>query len=553
MNRFRVNGYIKVTLLYFLSVFAYLLIVHSFTIPVHIDVDEELYIAMAKSFHYTGTFQHSGSTLNYSCILYSIILSLAYYFYSPDNIMFSLRAIGVCIMLSSVFPTFLLSKKLLSNESHALYVTIFTVFLPSMMNTVYCMQEVLSYPLFLWVCYVIYTEIEQNKLHNISPRILLLAVLSCLCYFTKTYMIFLPICYCLLLLYEAINHKVSGMWKKIVLYMALCTLIYIVGKSFIYFTNNGISGSNHYSTQFSSLFPLTVRTLFCAISCMGCYLISLAFYWGVLPLVLPLTNFKQYNSNLKRFVFFLFSCLFILIPELVISIVLTEEGTVVVPHKILYRYFEVLEIPLLLIFLNAKNQFRLPRVIWKIYALIFGGLLGYYIYIGTNQRTAIMDAPVFLFMENITKYIIPHFNTIACICAIALIILVYILIQKKKIKKPINLFLIFSGTSVILFFIINLWQLPHYTNTIANGYQIQEEAIQVAKYYEKHRSEYDNVYYFPSENTPYAQALYAYFPVDIINVSPETTVPDATSNSLYIIWDESKQKYTTSTYSSFSQ
>ena len=90
MNRLHINYYSKILILYIFSVIGYLFFVHSFTIPVHIDVDEELYIAMAKSFHYTKTFQHSGSTLNYSCILYSMVLSLAYYFYSPENIMFAL-------------------------------------------------------------------------------------------------------------------------------------------------------------------------------------------------------------------------------------------------------------------------------------------------------------------------------------------------------------------------------------------------------------------------------------------------------------------------------
>lgn len=541
------NWYTKITLIYLFSIIMYLFYIHSFTIPVHIDVDEELYIAMAKSFHYTHTFQHSGSTLNYSCILYSMILSLAYYFYSPENIMFSLRAIGVCIMLSSIFPCFLLSKKLLSNDRHALYVTIFIVFLPSMMNTAYCMQETLSYPLFLWICYAIYTEIETGRLQDLSVRTIFIAILSCLCYFTKTYMIFLPICYCLLLLYEAISHKVSFIWKKLILYITVYALIFLLGKSFIYFTNNGVLGSNHYSTQFSNLFPLTARTLLCTISCIGCYLISLAFYWGVLPLILPLTNYKQYNSNLKRFIFFIFSCLFILIPELVISIVLTEEGTVIVPHKILYRYFEILEIPLLLIFLNAKDRLHLSPIVWKIYGLILGGLLGYYIYIGTNQRTAIMDAPVFLLMENITRYVVPHFNVIACICASILIILTYLLIQKKKIKKPVNLFLILSGVIVSLFFMVNLWQLPYYTNTIANGYKIQQEAILTAQYYNNHKEEYDKVFYVVSENAPYAQALYAYFPIDIIDISLKNTIPDTSLNSLYIIWDETKQVYITST------
>ena len=158
-----------------------------------------------------------------------------------------------------------------------------------------------------------------------------------------------------------------------------------------------------------------------------------------------------------------------------------------------------------------------------------------------------MDAHVFLLMENITKYIVPNFNAIACICASVLTILAYLLIQKKKIKKPVNLFLILSGVIVLLFFMVNLWQLPYYTNTIANGYQIEREAILTAKYYNNHKDEYDKVFYIVSENAPYAQAVYAYFPVDIIDISSKTPLPDTSLNSLYIIWDENQQTYVTST------
>ena len=85
---------------YLLAVMGYTLWVSNFTIPVHIKVDEELYISMARSFHYEGVFSENGVRLNYSCILYSMLISLAYYFCTPENIIFGMRVIGVCTMLS---------------------------------------------------------------------------------------------------------------------------------------------------------------------------------------------------------------------------------------------------------------------------------------------------------------------------------------------------------------------------------------------------------------------------------------------------------------------
>ena len=63
--------------LYILGVIGYAFFVSRFTIPVHLTVDEELYISMARSFHYQGHFSQGGILLDYTCVLYSMLLSLA--------------------------------------------------------------------------------------------------------------------------------------------------------------------------------------------------------------------------------------------------------------------------------------------------------------------------------------------------------------------------------------------------------------------------------------------------------------------------------------------
>lgn len=182
--------------LYLVGVFFYLGIVKVFTIPVHLKVDEELYISMARSFHYEGVFSKNGDILDYSCVLYSMILSLAYYFYSPENILFLFRLINVLIMLSSVFPVYFIGKIVMEDEHNALLVSSFSVFLPSIMDVAYCMQEVLAYPLFLWCIYFIFKEIEKDGFYCVSKNDVIISLISVMCYFTKTYMIFIPLVYC---------------------------------------------------------------------------------------------------------------------------------------------------------------------------------------------------------------------------------------------------------------------------------------------------------------------------------------------------------------------
>ena len=110
----------KIALLFCGAVIIYGIIISFFTSTVHIDVDEELYVALARSFHYNGRFEYENQILNYSCVLYSMLISLDYYFYSPETILFSMRIIGVIAMCSSVFPIYLLAKGVLSDSKKAL-------------------------------------------------------------------------------------------------------------------------------------------------------------------------------------------------------------------------------------------------------------------------------------------------------------------------------------------------------------------------------------------------------------------------------------------------
>ena len=532
----------KVVILYIVAVLVYSFWIHYFTIPVHLEVDEELYISMAKSFHYMGSFVHEGNVLNCSCVLYSMLLSLAYFFYSPETIMFKMRLIGTVVMLSSIFPIYLLGKKILDNEKRALIVSAFFCILPSTGNVAYCMQEVLCYPLFLWIVYMIYCEMSKEKLSRITMEFWGVVILGTACYFAKTYMIFVSIVYFFLVVLDAVMKRDRRGIVKLILYVFACMGMYIFGKSFIMYCNDGVLGSNHYSSQFSNLFPITVKTFVTAFTCSVIYLIALLFYWGVLPIVLPVYNYGKYSKQDRQMVIFLVMSVVILIGEIVIGIVLTEEGSVLLPHKVLYRYFQILEIPILLVFLKGLDNYDMPRWIWSCYLVVLGGLALYYFSIGKNQRTAIMDAPIFLLMENINRFIIPHFNLLICGLSGGVIFIIYVLKKRGIISNYGITFLRLSSIFIVLFWIVNMFQLPYYTNVIANGKNIEKSAVELAKYYENNRDKYEAVCYIDEDNCGYERALYAYFPIDIMNVSAEPEI-ELNDHILAIQWDENVQRY----------
>lgn len=136
------------TIIFAIVVVGYGVFVTLFSSPVHVGVDEELYISMARTFHYEGKFMMGGELLNYNCVLYSMLISLAYYFYSPERIMLIIRLIGVISMCSSVYPVGLLAYRVLKDKRKALFITVVLSMMPYMFDVAYAMQEVLSYPLF---------------------------------------------------------------------------------------------------------------------------------------------------------------------------------------------------------------------------------------------------------------------------------------------------------------------------------------------------------------------------------------------------------------------
>lgn len=144
-------GFLTVVMVYGVAVFFFTSIVHGGGAG-----DEGLYLELAKSFHYKGKFECQNQLKNYSCILYSMLISVAYYFYSPRWILFIMRMIGVVAMSSSIFPLYFLAKDVYGEEKKAVKVGAFMMLMPYMLDTAYIMQEVLSYPLFLWAVYLLY-------------------------------------------------------------------------------------------------------------------------------------------------------------------------------------------------------------------------------------------------------------------------------------------------------------------------------------------------------------------------------------------------------------
>lgn len=504
------NQKTKITLLYLSSIIVYGIIASLFTSTVHIDVDEELYVALAKSFHYNGRFEYGSQLLDYSCVLYSMLISLAYYFYSPATILFCMRMIGVIVMCSSIFPIYFLAKDVLKDDKKAFTLSAFLSIMPYMFDSAYLMQEVLSYPLFMWTLYFLYKTYEEKNRRK-KVFLILAAIFSVLCVFTKTYMFFIPITLNLCIMYYVVKGKRI---KEYITSTAIYDGVYLMlfaGMYFWVFAINGFEqGSNHYSSQISRLFPIGLNTIiFGAIGC-GIYFTFLVINTGFLPIS---TVFAKWHHEKQKswFINFVVISIVFLVLEIVFMIVLTEEGTGTLPHKFLFRYFQIFVPPILILFIKYKEESKLISSLRYILAMeaTLGIALVYFILMQGKTRQAIIDGHLFLFLENAARYIVPYADVIAMILLMSILAVVYLWSRKKNENVQTILRAVVVG--MMFFWIVEVIQLPYYNNTIAGGKQIQNDSIKIAEYLNKENYEY--VYYVykdEEEQNSYKRNFYGY-------------------------------------------
>lgn len=511
----------KIILLYLCMVIVYGMIAMIFTSTVHVEVDEEIYIALAKSFHYNGRFEYGNQLLNYSCVLYSMLISLAYYFYSPTTILFSMRLIGVIVMCSAVFPVYLLAKDILKDEKKAFSVSLFLSFMPYMFDSAYIMQEVLAYPLFMWTLYFLtkaYTrESKSNRIF-----IVLAAIASVLCVFTKTYMFFIPITLNLCVGYYILKKiTVKEYLVKTIVYDGIYIGSFIGMNIGVLAVNEFQKGSNHYTSQISNLFPIGIDTFISGAVVCAIYLSLLIINTGILPLSIILE--KWFREKNKSWIGnFIIISLFFLVVEIVFMIVLTEEGTGTLPHKFLFRYFQIFVPPVLILFTKYQKESKLFNSFKSVvyFETVLCIALVYFLCIQGKTRQAIIDGHLFLFLENVSKYIFPYADVIAVLILMLVIAMIYF--RNKKEKECLQIIGKVVTAGIVLFWCVQVIQLPYYNNVVAGGKQIQADSIKIAEYLNDESYEY--VYYVykdENEETSYIRNFYGYIrqPYQIIHES----------------------------------
>lgn len=499
----------KIVGIYLISILIYGIFVSFISSTVHIGCDEELYLELAKSLHYSGKFRFNGAPATYNSVLYSVLLSFVYYFYSPEKILFLMRLLGTITMCSAVFPIWKLSSKVLKNQKYAVIFSGTTLLLPYMFECGYLMQEVLSYPLFMWTIYFLCCSNESDWENK--KWISLSAIFSVMCFFCKTHLFFIPIIVNFIFLVEIC--KKERKWKS-VLSLFGYDAIYCLLTAVLYFAilsiNNFEKGSNRYVDQFSNLLPITAMTMICALSLSIIIVCLFIFCTGIIPIISVLSNhniFKDGNKYLFRIT--LYSCAFMVFETVFLSTI-PEEGLGLFPHRFLFRYFHMLSPLVLLLAVKVCEETKtlLGKKSWISIMLVSLVCVYYFVMMQGKTTQGIVDGFVFLLLENLARFLMPYGDAIAVAIAGG-VILGLIWLQNKR-KKDIRRFVLCGGIVIIIaLWGLNCIQLPFYNNIVAGGKIIQSDSITIANYLNEEG--YEFVYYVdPQNGERYPRNFYGY-------------------------------------------
>ena len=386
-----------VIFIFLFAVLFYGIIASRMTNAMFLKNDEELYVNMARAFFFEHDFSRGYEIINYSCVLYPIIISLAYFLYSPENITFLMRMIGIILVVSSIFPAYLLSKEILKSKTRAMIIAAITVILPEMISGMYLIQENLSYPLFLWLSYFTYAKL-QRKDEKTTKQDITIIILFVLLFFTKSYTIVFPMAYFLFFFIEAVREKKYKSIRKIIIQGLIFAILVLLGLLAIYAINNFSEGTNHYETQIFSIFPIDIPKIASFIYGIFCYIVFSLFSMGILPVMIPLTKLKYYKDEDKKFIKLITLEAIFAIVEVSAIVFIPEEGGKLFPSKVCFRYLAIFFIPYLLMFFKCpKEQLKINKATIITYLIILIYLTMYYT-MADNRRSTVIDR---LFFDNI--------------------------------------------------------------------------------------------------------------------------------------------------------
>lgn len=261
--------------------------------------DELRYVDIARSLFQGRGLQIHHLDTDFQKILYSICIMPAFLAKTSAAQIRLIGLINSVLISSSIFPVYALCRKMLMDKKDICVILAFWATLPTLLDSMYFMSEVVYLPLSLWLIYVVWCTWHSENLYERIRWNVLLGLLCYLAYLCKEIALYFVLAYILTAFVRLLIQR--SLWKRELVcavafagVFALCfvamkmTLFYGMHNSYSSFNLSGVRGLSllqHPEKIGYLLYAFIYDTLYAMIAL------------GVFPVLLPLFYFKK---NKKR-------------------------------------------------------------------------------------------------------------------------------------------------------------------------------------------------------------------------------------------------------------
>lgn len=368
--------------------------------------DELLYLDLAKSIALRSELMVRNSPFAFSQILYPLLLSPVFLIKEAMLRMTTISAWNCILMSSTVFPSYLLSNKILKHNFEKIFVQIVIITIPEFALTATFMSEISFMPVSIWVFFFVFSFFEANKFKGKMFFLIMSSLFCALAYFNKAVALYMVVAFVVVIMVDMflikINSKKENSIFLFVFLSLFAILLFGIEKIIIPIENNAYS--EVLSADRLKLFTdINVFSFFIYTIFINCIMALLGFLY--FPVIIPLFKFSFFNKREKIFIIFLLICFITAIGTISGTISVIENLNELMPRQHL-RYFMPLVIPFLLLFFKlmlneAEFKYKKPTISFSIITGITVLLCVCYFTIVNYLSNSIVDGTGLMFYEKI--------------------------------------------------------------------------------------------------------------------------------------------------------
>ena len=367
-NRSEKNTTILWLLLIYVSsvIVRYLLALATRNYPT-VSIDEFLYYSLGRSIATEGSLLYFGQPAVYNYILYPLILSPVYLLFGHGTNFFRIIELWNIILMSlSVFPFYGLCNAMVRKRKAALWLTGLFMLLPCFILGEFIYSEAIIYPLFFTLMYCVYRYLHDSRV----KYTIWIGVLGALLYFSKPGAVLPAVLALAFFAVKDVSGKSGKTGIQVLAGVGSLAVVFIALK-LIAEQALGYQGAllSVYDDQVVASKGYNIEYFF---SAAGKYPYYFLLAGGILPFLVSLWRYSEYDREDKQYYLFLIICS-----------LLTMIGTAWIVNRperkeILYLRYVEMYLPVLLAYCVVPGEeeqvIRRPHKTTEILCFI---LLGY--------------------------------------------------------------------------------------------------------------------------------------------------------------------------------